>query len=113
MNRRYFLGTAAAGVAFSRMRAVAANDKVNVGMIGVGGRGRALTGEFARQSDVNVSHLCDVDQASLERANQVLQRAGRPRAANVTDMRRLFEAGKIRVEPYGPTSRGWTQLVLL
>ena len=37
MNRRYFIGatlaTAAAG------KAVAANDKVNIGMIGVGGRG--------------------------------------------------------------------------
>jgi RecA-family ATPase len=28
-------------------------------------------------------------------------------------MRRLLAAGKIRVEPYGPPSRGWTRLVLV
>jgi predicted dehydrogenase len=92
MNRRYFLGAAAAGVALSRMRAVAANDKVNVGMIGVGGRGRGLTGGFAQQPDVNITYLCDADQASLERANKVIERAGKTKAANVTDMRRLFDA---------------------
>jgi hypothetical protein len=27
-------------------------------------------------------------------------------------MRRLFEIGKIRVEPYGPPSRGWSRLVI-
>jgi hypothetical protein len=26
-------------------------------------------------------------------------------------MRRLLKAGKIKVEPYGPPSRGWTRLV--
>jgi predicted dehydrogenase len=91
MNRRYFLGTAVAGAALSRLQA-AANDKVNIGMIGVGGRGRGLTGQFVQQSDVNVTYLCDADQASLERANRVLDRAGKPKPANVTDMRRLFDA---------------------
>ena len=92
MHRRYFIGTAIAGAAMSGVRAVAANDKANIGMIGVGGRGRSLTGSFARQPDVNVAYLCDVDQASLERANQVLERAGKPKAQTVTDMRRLFDA---------------------
>lgn len=92
MHRRYFLGAAMAGVAMSRVQAIAANEKANIGMIGVGGRGRSLTGEFARQADVNVTFLCDADQASLERANKVLERAGKPKAQNVTDMRRLFDA---------------------
>lgn len=92
MHRRYFIGTAIAGAAMSGVRAVAANDKANIGMIGVGGRGRSLTGAFARQPDVNVAYLCDVDQTSLERANQVLERAGKPKAQNVSDMRRLFDA---------------------
>jgi predicted dehydrogenase len=92
MHRRYFIGAALAGVAASRIRAVAANDKANIAMIGVGGRGRGLTGGFARQPDVNITYLCDVDQASLERANQVIEKAGKPKAQNVTDMRRLFDA---------------------
>jgi predicted dehydrogenase len=92
MNRRYFFGTALAGLAMSRMRAVAANDKINIGMIGVGGRGRGLTGTYAKQPDVNITYLCDADQASLERTNQALAKLGKAKPQNVTDMRRLFDA---------------------
>lgn len=48
MNRRYFFATVAAGLAMARMRAVAANEKVNVGMIGLGGRGRGLLGAYTK-----------------------------------------------------------------
>lgn len=93
MNRRYFLGAAAmAGAAASRSLAVAANEKVNVGLIGVGGRGRGLTRAFNDLPEVNVAYLCDADQASLERAGQVLERAGARAPATTNDMRRLFDS---------------------
>ena len=73
MKRRTFLGAAAvAGLASSQSSAVAASDKVSIGMVGVGGRGRGLLGTFSSLPDVNVSYLCDADQASLERASRVL-----------------------------------------
>ncbi len=90
MHRRSFLGTAAAGLAATRAR-VAAADKVNIGMIGVGGRGRGLLGVYARLPDVNVTHLCDADQASLERAGQVIANAGGPKPKTTNDMRYLFD----------------------
>jgi hypothetical protein len=37
--------------------------------------------------------------------------AGLRKADFEAAMRRLLEAGKIKVEPYGPPSRGWTRLV--
>ena len=96
MNRRSFFGAAtAAGLAAAQTKPVSANDKVNIGMIGVGGRGRGLLRTFSGLSDVDVSYLCDADQASLERAARVLERAGKsvPRITN--DMRRLFDTKDI------------------
>ena len=91
MNRRYFFATAAAGLALTRIRAVAANEKVNVGMIGLGGRGRGLLGAYTKLPDVNVTHLCDADQASLERANQIIAKAGYGQPKTTNDMRHLFD----------------------
>ena len=90
MHRRSFLGAAAAGLAATRAQ-VAAADKVNVGMIGVGGRGRGLLGVYASLPDVNVTHLCDADQASLERADQVIAKAGGRKPQTTNDMRYLFD----------------------
>ena len=45
MNRRYFMMSAAAATA-ARRTAVAANDKINVAIIGVRGRGKNLANEF-------------------------------------------------------------------
>ena len=90
MHRRSFLGAAAAGLAATRAQ-VAAADKVNVGMIGVGGRGRGLLGVYASLPDVNVTHLCDADQASLERADQVIVKAGGRKPQTTNDMRYLLD----------------------
>lgn len=90
MHRRSFLGAAAAGLAAARAQ-VAAADKVNVGMIGVGGRGRGLLGVYTSLPDVNVTHLCDADQASLERADQVIAKAGARKPRTTNDMRHLLD----------------------
>ena len=96
MNRRSFFGAAtAAGLAAAQTKPVSANDKVNIGMIGVGGRGRGLLGTFSGLSDVDVSYLCDADQASLERAARVLERAGKSVPRTTNDMRRLFDTKDI------------------
>jgi predicted dehydrogenase len=41
--------------------------------------------------DVNVTHLCDADQASLERAKQVIAKAGKAQPSTTNDMRHLFD----------------------
>ncbi len=93
MNRRYFLGatlaTAAAGQAAPQ--AASPNDTVNIGMIGVGGRGRGLTRTYLDIPDARVAYICDADQASLERAQAEMANAGKPRAKETNDMRRLFD----------------------
>ena len=66
-NRRYFL--AAATAALSRPAAAAPSATVRVGMIGMGGRGNAImTSELKNVPNSKLTHLCDVDQAHLEKA---------------------------------------------
>jgi predicted dehydrogenase len=65
------------------LRARNQNEKLNVAMIGVGGRGAA---NLEGVSSENIVALCDVFEAALERAA-----SGRPRARRVKDFRRLYD----------------------
>jgi len=90
MNRRQFLGAAAAGASLSG-RAVAASDKVNIAIIGAGGRGRHLTGNFVSQPDVNLRYLCDVDERVLEKTLKVIDDRKAKRPALLSDLRRVLD----------------------
>ncbi len=94
-RRHFFLGAAALAAASTPRRAVAANDKVNVAFIGVGGRGRGLLGEFAKQPEVNIAHLVDADQASLERAFARLRDLDVSEPPASSDMRRPFDSSDV------------------
>ncbi len=92
MNRRhFFLGAAAALSVSSARRAVAASDKVNLAFVGVGGRGRGLLETYAQLPEVNIAHLVDADEASLERAIAALTKRGLPQPATSSDMRRAYD----------------------
>ena len=52
MERRTFLTTTAAATAASYSRILGANDRVNVGVIGPGGRGGAVWRDFIKNDDV-------------------------------------------------------------
>ena len=71
-TRRSFLlstGTAAAAtIAGSSATAFAANDTLNVGVIGTGGRARYLLKSLAKVDGVRVTHLCDVWDTALSDA---------------------------------------------
>jgi predicted dehydrogenase len=89
MHRRYFLPTLAAAVA--TRRATAASDRVNVAIIGVRGRGRALAAGFARLPNASVEYLVDVDDRVIPAAAEAVERAGARRPKAVRDMRRVFD----------------------
>jgi predicted dehydrogenase len=90
MHRRYFFQSALAAALTTR-RAVGAGDKVRVAMMGVRGRGRALTSEFAQLADVEITHICDIDAGVVGRAQQVVQDHKRPRPPVISDIRRALE----------------------
>lgn len=89
-TRRFFLG--AAGTALGLKGAPAAGDEVRVGVVGLGGRGNALLGsELSKASNVRVTHLCDVDQARLEKAQATADKLGFGKVRGSEDMRRVFD----------------------
>ena len=88
-GRRYFIG--AAGVALARP-AAAASDVVRIGVIGLGGRGNALmASEVTRVPNARVTHLCDVDQARLEKARASAEKLGFGTVRGSADLRRVLE----------------------
>ncbi len=72
--------------ALSASRVLGANDKINVGMIGMGGRGSGSANWFSKIPGVEISYLCDPDQKILDRAQQTY-----PNAKTTRDMRFVME----------------------
>ena len=89
-NRRYFLAAGAAAV--SRRITAAPSDAIRIGMIGMGGRGSAImTSELKRVPNIKITHLCDVDQALLEKAQSAAAKAGYGNVRGSADLRRVLD----------------------
>ncbi len=71
-------------------RVLGANDRIQVGIIGLGGRGQSHMNFYTTVSGCEVSALCDVDQASLERAIAKVEKASGKKAKGYADMRDVF-----------------------
>src|SRR5437870_5419110 len=82
--------TALAMSAASYSRVLGANDKVQMGTIGFGGRGTFVTGVFQKNAAVKVVAICDVYGARLDAG---LQSA--PGARGFKDHRKLLEMKEV------------------
>lgn len=88
MTRRTFLGaTLATAAAPAILHARKASDKLNIAVIGTGGRGAA---NLAAVASENIVALCDVDARLLEAAG-----ARYPHARKFTDFRKLFDHARL------------------
>ncbi len=95
-NRRQFLQAAAAGAAVAtslaaRGDAASVNEQIVLGAIGLGGQGTNLLRSFARQRDVRVPYVCDVDQNRLGRAVKAVEEITGRAPQAVTDLRRILD----------------------
>jgi predicted dehydrogenase len=89
MNRRHFYLGATAALASTRVWG--ANERVQMGIIGLGGRGTAHLGSYLKIPGAQVVALCDVNQAALEKSNATVTRDGaNPKAKEYRDMRELL-----------------------
>jgi len=86
-SRRFFLGAATAAAA---ARVWGANDKINVAIVGLGGRGSNHLTNYSRIPGANVAGLCDVNQAAREVAQATLLKNNSPKAKEFEDMREAF-----------------------
>ena len=86
-TRRFFLGAVTAAAA---TRVWGANDKINIAIIGLGGRGSNHLGIYTRLPESRVAVLCDVNQAAREKAQATLARGSFEKAKEYEDMRQVF-----------------------
>src|SRR6266404_5289996 len=86
MERRTFLvGSAMA------LPMMGANEKVNVAVVGVGGRGSAHVREYLTIPGARVAALCDVNTAATERNEQVVLKSQSDKPKIYQDLRKLYE----------------------
>jgi predicted dehydrogenase len=91
-TRRFFLGALTAA---SAARVWGANDKVNVGIVGLGGRGSSHLNTYTGLAEAQVVGLCDVNQAAREKAQATLVRKNLEKGKEFEDMREMFADSKI------------------
>ena len=87
-GRRDFLKSAVAAAALSG-KAVAANDRISIGFVGVGVMGTENLKAAMQQPGVAVAAVCDVFQPHLERAGALARRAGH-QPKEVRDFREIL-----------------------
>src|SRR5215467_13913267 len=70
VSRRAILRGASAATALSYSRVMGANDRVQVGLIGAGERGRYDTGNFVKTGKADVAAVCDIYGVNIDKAKQ-------------------------------------------
>lgn len=95
-NRRHFLKNAAlatAGMAFvpSILKAQPNDQKVRLGFIGVGLRGREHVRNSILFPQVEINAICDIDPVAVAKAQKMLRDAGRKEAVVYSKNERDFE----------------------
>jgi predicted dehydrogenase len=96
-RRTFFSFATAAAVAASQQKTlVAANDKVDVAVIGLGGRGKNHMDFYAKLPDANIVAICDVNQAALESGQARVEKATGKKPKGYADMRQVFDDKEVQ-----------------
>jgi predicted dehydrogenase len=90
-TRRTFFSFATAAVAASTTRLRGADDKVNVAVIGLGGRGQAHMSEYGKLPGARIVAVCDVNQEALEKGQAKVKRETGEEPKGYKDMRQVFD----------------------
>src|SRR5438445_8215354 len=91
LSRRYFFHSAGMALtAAQATRVMGANDRIQVGIVGLGGRGQDHIKTYLTLPEADIAALCDVNQEALERSQATVERAGRNKPKGYGDMREVF-----------------------
>lgn len=102
ISRRATLGAGAVTAGWSMIpgKVLGANEKVNFAAIGLGQQGGGITGAFARNPNVNLIALCDVDIDSnspvVNKENEIWMGWGRPEGTPAHNAAKYPNAKKYR-----------------
>src|SRR5450631_538070 len=96
-RRTFFSFATAAAVAASQTKSlVAASDKVDVAVVGLGGRGRDHMGFYSKIPEANIIAICDVNQAAVERGQAQVEKATGKKPKGYSDMRQVFDDKEVQ-----------------
>jgi predicted dehydrogenase len=99
MNRRRFLrssvGAATVFTFLPAVRASAAANKVVLGIMGVGGRGRALLTSLVKRSDIMIKYICDADSRCYGPAAEIVIEGHDYKPEFVQDFRKMLDDPEI------------------
>ncbi len=87
-TRRSLLGAAALAPVFAQR---GPNDRINIGVVGIRGRGRDHYRAFSRIPNVRVAYLCDIDERLFPAAVDEVEKLGGHRPETIVDMRKMLE----------------------
>ena len=76
--------------AVSYSRVLGAADRVRLGLIGCGGRGRSVMGAFQQNASIDVTAVCDVYSSRIDQAQEKA-----PDAKGFSDHRKLLDAKNV------------------
>lgn len=96
-RRTFFSLATAAAVAATQQRPLAAeNDKVDVAIVGLGGRGQNHMSFYSKLPEANIAAVCDVNQAAVERGQATVERLTGRKPKGYADMRQVFDDKSIQ-----------------
>lgn len=68
-----------------------ANERFNIGVMGVNGRGSALAGNFANQPNAIIRYVCDVDPKAAEKCISKVEKIQKSKPVNQPDFRKALQ----------------------
>ncbi len=112
--RREFLKTSAVAAGTTLLsetapaRAAGANERFRVGVIGLGGQGKAHVRSWLTHDDVELAYICDVDEKRLAEATGIA-----PAAKPISDLRRILDDRSINAVSIATPDHWHTPAALL
>ena len=95
-TRRQIVYGMTAAVATARFPILGANDRISLGVVGLGGRGTDHLNYYSTfGADCRIAAVCDVNQAARERAGALVRKLVNYAPTEYTDMRAVFDSKEI------------------
>ncbi len=92
-SRRRFVQAGAAAIATARFPILGANERIQVGVVGLGGRGTNHIDYYSSlDTDCRIAAVCDVNQSARERAVARILKAKGHTPKDYDNMRAMFES---------------------
>jgi predicted dehydrogenase len=88
-RRSFLMGLAAVGAASSKTL-MGANDRINLAIVGLGGRGTDHVKEYLQQPGCRIAGICDIDSARVERMESFILKESGSKPKTYRDMRQVF-----------------------